>query len=510
MKIVIVGGGTAGWLTASIGITQAPEHTYTVLESSSIGIIGVGESTTGFFTGLFLDDLKDLGVDHNDFMLRTGATCKLGIRHRGWTPDPTQSYFGPLDGSSTQFDSRDSMFKFAVNNLPPEDLITISHTGYLIKHGLSNMNKIPRFTKYGHAMHVDGTLTGRYLKEHCLKRDNCTHVDSELLTPIINDQHRITGLQLANGTTLEGDLFIDCTGFNRVLIKAMGAKWVSFKQWLPVDRGMPFLEQYQDTELPEAWTTAHAQNNGWMWTTPLLDRKGNGYVYSSDHVTDDQAQDEIELSLGRKITPVKVVKFDAGRQDHCWIDNCISIGLSSSFLEPLEATSIHTSIVQIKMLFNEYIEPTLDATVNPGTIKIYNERWRNQLDDLKDFLVMHYQGGRVDTEFWRYITSGATQTDRVRALLLMSKHHTPSYHDFPIYEGAAGWGLYCWVMAGLNLFKDQPPNTDIEAFVDQNIAYNKLQGSMKAQYGNNLSHDEYIEMFRNMRMQYTKLGPAAR
>ena len=161
-------------------------------------------------------------------------------------------------------------------------------------------------------------------------------------------------------------------------------------------------------------------------------------------------------------------------------------------------------------MFNEYIEPTLDATLNPGTIKIYNERWRNQLDDLKDFLVMHYQGGRVDTEFWRYITSGATQTDRVRALLLMSKHHTPSYHDFPIYEGAAGWGLYSWVMAGLNLFKDQPPNTDIEAFVDQNIAYNKLQGSMKAQYGNNLSHDEYIEMFRNMRMQYTKLGPAAR
>jgi tryptophan halogenase len=501
MRIVIVGGGTAGWLTAIIGLATSPEHTYTVLESSQIGIIGVGESTTGFFTDLFQDDLRSMGVDHDDFMIKTGATCKLGIRHRGWGKDITRSYLAPLDGSSTQFDSRDSAFEFALKQLPREDLITISHTGFLMKHGLSNMDRTGRFTRHGHALHVDGTLTGQYFKKHCLQQENCHHIDNELVSVNIGEDSLISSIQLADGSQLEGDLFIDCTGFSRLLIKAMGAKWVSYKQWLPVDRGMPFLEKYSADELPEAWTTAHAQNNGWMWTTPLLDRKGNGYVYSSDHVTDEQAQDEIEIALGRKITPVKIVKFDAGRQDQAWIGNCISIGLSSSFLEPLEATSIHTSIVQIKMLFKEYICATKEQTLNPGIIKTYNQRWGKQIDDLKDFLVMHYQGGRTDTEFWKYITSGATQTDLVKTLMDMARVRTLSYNDFPRYWGVAGWSLYSWVMAGLGLFDNLPANDNPELLFDQEISYLELQQHMAQLYGNNLTHAEYINFIQAKRQK---------
>ena len=498
MNIIIVGGGTAGWLTAILGLAHAGAHNYTVIESSKVGIIGVCESTTGFFTDVMTNDLKAMGIDHDDFMIKTGATCKLGIHHRGWgqVRRAGHSYFAPLDGTSTQFDARDTQFAYALNHLSLEDRITTSHTGYLMRHGLSNMSQQGHFMAHGHALHVDGRLTGEYFKAHGLKHANCQLIDSEVTAISRTPAGLIKSVTLTNGDTVEGDLFIDCTGFARLLIKEMGAKWVSYKQWLPVDRGMPFQEQYQEGEIPEAWTTAHAQKNGWMWRTPLLDRKGNGYVYSSAHVTDQQAQDEIEQQLGRKINPIKIIPFDAGRQSAAWIDNCVSIGLSSSFLEPLEATSIHTSIVQIKMLFAEYITDRIETTLNPGTISLYNHRWSRQIDDLKDFLVMHYQGGRTDSEFWRYISSGATQTDFVKTLLTTAQARLLNTNDFPRYWGVAGWSLYAWVMGGLGLFENLAHDQNPEHEFEQELAYFNDQQVKQQHYGQNRSHAEYIAAMR--------------
>ena len=504
MKIVILGGGTAGWLTAILGLAHAPEHDYTVIESSRLGIIGVGESTTGFFTDLMTNDLKAMGVDHDDFMVKTGATCKLGIHHKAWGRAADHSYLAPLDGSSTQFDARDRQFEYALAHLSPEDRITISHTGYLMRYGLSNQSQLGHFMAHGHALHVDGQLTGQYFKSHCLKQSNCRLVDSELATISRTPAGPIASLTLTNGDVVEGDLFIDCTGFARLLIKEMGAKWVSYRQWLPVDRGMPFQEAYQPGELPEAWTTAWAQKNGWMWTTPLLDRKGNGYVYSSDHISDDQAQQEIEQQLGRKINPIKIIPFDAGRQSAAWIDNCVSIGLSSSFLEPLEATSIHTSIVQIKMLFAEYITDRIETTLNPGTISLYNHRWSRQIDDLKDFLVMHYQGGRTDSEFWRYISSGATQTDFVKTLLTTANDRLLNTNDFPRYWGVAGWSLYAWIMGGLGLFDNLKQTLTADQLFDQELIYFNQQQSMAQRYGQNRSHEQYVSAMRIRRRIFTQ------
>jgi len=141
MKIVVVEGGTAGWLTAILGLRHAGTHDYTVVESSKVGIIGVGESTTGFFTDVMTNDLRALGVDHLDFMIKTGATCKLGIHHKAWGSSMTHSYLAPLDGTVTQFEPRDTQFEYALGHLSPEDRITTSHTGWLMRHGLSNMSK---------------------------------------------------------------------------------------------------------------------------------------------------------------------------------------------------------------------------------------------------------------------------------------------------------------------------------------------------------------------------------
>lgn len=499
MHIVIVGGGTAGWLTAILGLA-ATEHQFTVIESTRLGIIGVGESTTGFFTDLFQHDLRNLGISHDDFMIRTGATVKLGIRHRGWS-GPDSDYFGPLDGSDTQFDVPDQLIEYALNMPNPRDRITVSHTGYLIRHGLSNMQH-SQFRYHGHSMHVDGTLTGQYFRDCCLRNPQCQWIDGEVTGLKRNDQGNITELILEGGRTVPADLFIDCTGFARRLITEMGAKWVSYRDHLPVDRGMPFLENYKPNEIPQPWTTAWAQQHGWLWQTPLLDRRGNGYVYSSSHCSDDQAQREIESLLGRPITPVKFIKFEAGRQDRAWINNCVSIGLSSSFLEPLEATSIHTTICQIKMLFREYIGTGPEQTLTPGIQATYNRRWSQQMDDLRDFLVMHYQGGRTDSEFWRWISSGATRTDRVRELIDMAQHRIPTFNDFPRYWGVAGWSLYCWIMMGLGLLDKVKTNQDFEHTVDLEIKYQLLQKKLSELYGQNLSHKEYIEHFQRQRQSY--------
>jgi hypothetical protein len=151
------------------------------------------------------------------------------------------------------------------------------------------------------------------------------------------------------------------------------------------------------------------------------------------------------------------------------------------------------------MLFKEYICATKEQTLNPGIIKTYNQRWSKQIDDLKDFLVMHYQGGRTDTEFWKYITSGATQTDSVKTLMDMARVRTLSYNDFPRYWGVAGWSLYSWVMAGLGLFDNLPANDNPEWLFDQEISYLELQQRMAQLYGNNLTHAEYINFIQSKR-----------
>lgn len=453
MNIVIVGGGTAGWITALMAAQRHPHHKITVIESSKIGVVGVGESTTGFFTNVILNDFADFGCDVNEFIVETGATLKYGIKHKGWTNDIDESYIGPIDGSWTNASSPDPFFCWGVANLSHDDLLTTARCGYWTKHGLSNYDiKTKSFPVPTHAMHVDAHLVGKYFRKIALRNNNARHVDAEVIKVNLDSiTGNIKSVDLHDGSTIEGDFFIDCSGFHKVLIKEMPTKWVSFQNNLPLNTAIPFLMEYDDGEIPEPYTTAWAQKNGWMWRIPLLDRRGNGYAFCDAYTTPDKAVEEIETILGKKINANKVIKFDSGRQESSWVKNCLAIGLSSAFLEPLEATSIHSSIVQARMFVFEYLKPTIEETLNTGSMNIHNDRVRKMYDDVKDFLVMHYMGGRDDSEFWKYIKTGATQTEFVRNLLEMAKSKVPTTHDFPGYFGSAGWPLYSYVMAGLHL-----------------------------------------------------------
>lgn len=505
MKIVILGGGTAGWLAACILSNRHPTHEITVVESTKIGIIGVGESTTGFFTELLLNELANFDITHDEFIVETGATLKFGIKHKGWTPDIDSHYYSVLEGSLTVQGAPDAMFGYNLLS-SHDDVVKTTHTGYLLSNNLSNLGPDFKFKKYGHAMHIDAGLTGKYLSKKCLAKKHVKHVDATVLSIAVNDQGEIDRLHLDNGDDIAGDLFIDCSGMARVLINQLDAGWVSYKDNLPLDTAIPFPEEYQEGEYPVPYTTAWAQKSGWLWQTPLLDRRGNGYVFSSAFTTVDQAHAEIETVLGRKVNPTRVLQFETGRKPNAWVKNCVAIGLSTAFVEPLEATSIHTTIAHLKMLSTEFIKTTRADTLNAASVKIYNKRIGQHFDDIRDFLVMHYQGGRTDSEFWRYISSGATRTEFVQDILDTSRSRLLSYSDFPKYYGASGWELYCYVMSGIGVFDKQMVRREFDAELLQQAKHNTqmVNDHLYREYAEYQSYPKFVDHFRQLRTKWKK------
>lgn len=510
MNIIIVGGGTAGWATALVAATRHPDHTFTVIESTKIGVVGVGESTTGRLTDILINFAYDFGCDLNEFMLETGSTLKYAIKHKGWTNDINQYYLGPIDGSATTQSVPDPLFNWGLVNLKFEELGTVSRCGSIISNNASPLDRATNaFTDSGFALHVDAHLVGKYFKKVCLRKSNIRHIDSEVTTVLLNqDNGFIKSVSLSDGQTIEGDFFIDCSGFNKVLMNAVAPdKWVSYQKNLPLNTGLPFTLKYKDGETPEPYTTAWAQKNGWMWQIPLMDRKGCGYVFCDAFTTPDKAQEEIETILGQEIDPIKVIKFDAGRQESAWVKNCLTIGLSSAFLEPLEATSIHSAIVQAHNFVFEYLKADIHATMNTGSQKMYNQRTRAMYDDIRDFLVMHYMGSRDDSEFWKMIKTGVTKTDFVDTLLQMSKDKVPSNNDFPNYSGSAGWPLWSYVMAGLNLIDKTAARSELNMILPRhgnlhNVSlevYYNLQDEWKYSARRCYSYTEFIKYFRDLR-----------
>ena len=510
MKIVIVGGGTAGWVTALMAVKRHPEHTVVVIESSKIGVVGVGESTTGRLTDILTNFLYEYGCNHDEFIVETGATLKYAIHHKGWTQDINKGYLGPIDGAWTRDSSPDPLFCWGLANLEYDRLVDVSRCGTWISNGKSNFNSTTNvFDSYSHAMHVDAHLVGKYFKKICSKSSNSTHIDSEVLKVNLDaETGNIKSVMLSNGETIEGDFFIDCSGFNKVLMNAVAPnKWVSYQKNLPLNTGLPFLLKYKEGETPESYTTAWAQKNGWMWQIPLMDRKGCGYVFCDAFTTPDKAQEEIETILGQEIEPVRTIKFDTGRQESAWVKNCLAIGLSSAFLEPLEATSIHSTIVQAHNFVFDYLKNTAEDTLNDGSRNIYNHRTRKLYDDVKDFLVMHYMGGRKDSEFWKMIDTGVTKTDFVSDLIEMAKSKVPAIHDFPQYSGSAGWPLYSYVMAGLHLINKKATVRELDMSIP---TYGQLSTlaphsyyDLKDIWGREMSqcysYAEFIEYFRDLR-----------
>lgn len=502
MNIVIVGGGTAGWISALFLSKIKAGHTVTVIESSKEGIIGVGESSTGALLDIVTNSIWDFGCDPVDFMRETGATLKYGIKFTGWTPDKNQFYYGPIDGSSTGRGIPDGIFGYGLDHFP-EKLHLSTLFGNMIEHDISPISKLTnKFTLDTHALHFDTFKVGNYFKKICL--DKVTHIDCKINRVNISEQGNIKSVTLEDTRTIEGDFFIDASGFKRLLMNKLDVNWISYKKHLPVNSALPFFLKYKEGETPFPYTHSWAQGAGWTWQIPLQERIGCGYIFADDFISADEAHKEIENTLGCEVEPTQHIKFNSGRLENVWVNNCLAVGLSSAFTEPLEATSVHSIIIQMLNFVFEYLKPTVEETCNPACIQHYNMRTGRMYDDFKDFLVGHYLGGRTDTEFWRHITAGNTLTPFTKTIVEMCKTKMPTQNDFNEYPGAAGWHLWQFVLAGIGKF---PPGVGINSLdnflVNDSVdKINKIQREVDRMLVENYSYKEFNKLIKDPNTRY--------
>lgn len=398
-KVVIVGGGTAGWMTAA-ALAQALDMrrcSVSLVESDDIGIIGVGEATIP--TIHWFNQL--IGLDEKDFMRKTQATYKLGIEFVGWTPQrasylhPFGRYGAPADGPTFQHRYIRARLEGAKEDFEQYSLTTAAARAGKFEFPSTDPRTL--LSTLGYAYHFDASLYARYLRERSEQKGVKRHEGK--IEQV--DQHPESGFIQAvrtnRGARIEGDLFIDCSGLRGLLIEgALKTGYEDWSHWLPCDRAVAVPSERVADPLP--YTRSTSREAGWQWRIPLQHRTGNGYVYCSQYISDDEAAATLLGNLdGPALADPRIIPFKTGRRRKVWNKNVVAIGLSSGFLEPLESTSIHAIQSGIAKLLSLF--PTQDFDV--GTAAQYNRIVAEEFESIRDFLVLHYHSTRGRSgELW--------------------------------------------------------------------------------------------------------------
>ena len=459
MKIVIAGGGTAGWLSALFLAKQnlhrdIPAYDVTLIESDDIPIIGAGEGSTGVLQKILLSTLRELeGFGEQEFFEKCNTTFKLGIDCIDWN-GVGDRFFESLSGTQTSDWPLDRDFTICSKYGKASES---SPNKYLWEKNLTPFLKTQNSDNYetGYAYHFDAHKVGEWFKKIALENGIKLQKGTITDTKLNSKNGELDKVILSDGTEIESDFWIDCTGFNRVLSKAVGSEWVSYSEYLPINSALVYSHQYEEGEEISPATTAWAMPNGWMWQIPTQERLGCGYCYSDKFVSEEQALKELQEVTGRKITPLRTIKFDSGRLKEVWKKNVLSIGLSSSFLEPLEATSIHSSIIQLVQLTQHHLSPYKEDMMRESNIKANNEHFNMMLDEFRALIQMHYITKRDDTPFWKYVHNDLKRDPLVERILEICEYRVPNANDFPHYNGAASWGVFNWILAGNDLISKE-------------------------------------------------------
>ena len=408
-NFTIVGSGTAGWMTALFLARNYPWVNITVISSSEIGILGAGEGVTPHF----LHYLNKIGINVSDIIKYCKGTFKNGIKFTNWNGD-TRSYFHPFhdEGSFDAFKITDYdgsgisaiVLDRIVNANNLDECVFSAHAS---EKGLTKLKPNNQLGKDGimnqydaignYALHFDAVALAKYLKRIAVSK-RVRYIDDEVDKVLTNEEGYINGLQTVSGDIYDTDFVFDCSGFKRLIIgKHFNAPWKSYQESLPVNKAMPFFIDHDNTNVPP-YTEAIAMKYGWVWKIPVEGRYGCGYVYDSNLVSDQQILEEIKETFGSDVESPRTFEFEAGRYETPWVKNCIAIGLSAGFIEPLEATSIMTAVLAL----GEFIPNTLGNVLKDEYyINRYNKFVTKVQDDTFDFIFLHYLTKREDTEFWR-------------------------------------------------------------------------------------------------------------
>ncbi|HXH16018.1 MAG TPA: tryptophan halogenase family protein [Sphingomonas sp.] len=402
-KIVIVGGGTAGWMTAAaLSRMVASGVSVTLVESEDIGTVGVGEATIPSL----LDFNRMLGIDEDAFVRATGATFKLGIEFCDWgrVGDAYHHPFGThgRDTEGVSFHQlwlRQARLGGAADPGPIGDYCLSEVAARKGRFTRPSSNPQSVLSTLSYAFHFDAALYAKFLRGMA-EAAGVMRVEGRVASVDRDGETGfITGLQLDGDRRIDGELFIDCSGFRSLLLgDELGVPFTSWQHWLPCDRAWAVPSARQGTLTP--YTRATAETAGWRWRIPLQHRVGNGHVYASDHVDDDAAMRALLAGLdGAPLAEPRQLRFVAGRRERLWEKNCVAIGLSGGFLEPLESTSIHLIQAGITRLM------TLFPDTGFGQVEIdeYNRVMLRDYAQVRDFLILHYHAtARADSAFWTH------------------------------------------------------------------------------------------------------------
>ena len=402
-SIAIVGGGTAGWLAASM-LSRALPGTGTVIsviESPDIGIIGVGEATIP----PIIDVLRFLSIDEGDFIRHTQATYKLGIKFIDWKQSG-HSYWHPFGTFGATINRRPFhhyWHKIRAAGLTPRfnDFSLCAALGDAGKFRLPAEAGEGAAAGLRYALHFDATLVAKYLRAYA-ERMGVTRLERKVVGATRRADGFLDDLQFADGSALHADLYIDCSGFRGVLIEeVLGTGYLDWSAMLPCDRAVAFPTESPTARMP--YTQSRARGAGWQWRIPLQHRVGNGYVYASAHCSDEEARDDLITTLGeRPLAEPRFLRFVTGRRKQYWNRNCVALGLASGFLEPLESTSIHLVTSGVYQLLEHFPDIHFDRT----NIDSYNAELIDESERIRDFIVLHYHlTQREDTPLWRYCRS---------------------------------------------------------------------------------------------------------
>ncbi len=398
-KYVIVGGGTAGWFSAAI-LVRALLNTgckIELVESPNVPTIGVGEATIPSI----VDTLRYLNIPLPEFIRETNATFKLGIKFSDWhtVGDHYWHQFGFVGGKMDDRPFYQHWLKYVMHG-GELDYTDFSPSVAMAKHNkfhIGNPNKPNNLSASTYAFHFDAGLVAKYLTDYCAN-NGVIHTKSHVRDVVLDDRGFIQSVISEKGQPIAGDFFIDCSGQHGLLIeKALNVGFENWQQYLPVDRAIAVQSETLSQLLP--YTESIAHEHGWRWKIPLQNRTGNGYVYCSEFCDENTAIDALNRHIfGEKLTDPKVLSFVTGKRDKIWFKNCLSVGLSSGFLEPLESTSINL-IVKGMM---DFVNCIPDKDCNQQTIDEYNRLMDIEYECIRDFLVLHYcTSARQDSEFWR-------------------------------------------------------------------------------------------------------------
>ena len=451
-KVVIVGSGTAGLISAAMIKTYWGDRVdVSLYHDASKGTISVGESTTPYIHAF----LSFFGIPENEIIRELDVTVKLGIDFNNWIPN--QSFFHGFNSVNIEGRRDDSPSTYSILN---DDF----NSGFLYNEPTDTVPET-LFNDFSHALHID---TKQFIDFLTKKLEGKINLVDDLVEDVVVENGNISRIVCKNSGVVEGDLFIDASGFNRILFQHLDPKWNDMSRYLPIDRAIPQQVPYDfDGKLP-SYTVSEATENGWIWKIPIGDRYGTGYLYSSKFTSDEDAREKYNQWLidnfNTELETDRIIKYKPGYYEDYWIGNCLAVGLSSGFVEPLESTGIHLIIKQMYDLifFNSNLE---NLSFNRKSANIIN---RELYDDIINFVALHYCTNRNDSEFWRHMTSN--KLEWVQDLEEKCKHEFLDITIFRNNPTRSLWTLdsYIAVTHGLNMLSKDAIKKHLESKVDGN------------------------------------------